>query len=146
MRTLPCLSAVLLAAALAGCAVQPKTVAAPEYDWAAGFEETCARLDEAGLSYTATPAEDGGYASIQLESGALFEVTAGPTSLLFNPDLDELESVRAEVAPGDAAALPLRGDFFLALFGGLCYNNCVRPKGDVRHSTAGGAKEQHGDF
>ena len=50
MRTLPCLSAVLLAAALAGCAAQPKTVAAPEYDWAAGFEETCARLDEAGLS------------------------------------------------------------------------------------------------
>lgn len=45
MRTLLCLSAVLLAAALAGCAVQPKTVAAPEYDWAAGFEETCARLE-----------------------------------------------------------------------------------------------------
>lgn len=45
MRTLPCLSAVLLAAALAGCAAQPKTVAAPEYDWAAGFEETCARLE-----------------------------------------------------------------------------------------------------
>ncbi len=45
MRTLPCLSAVLLAAALAGCAAQPKTVAAPEYDWAASFEETCARLE-----------------------------------------------------------------------------------------------------
>lgn len=129
MRTLPCLSAVLLAAALAGCAAQPKTVAAPEYDWAAGFEETCARLDEAGLSYTATPAEDGGYASILLESGALFEVTAGPTSLLFNPDLDELESVRAEVAPGDAAAMqsamqkalgaPLDGEYTYAAFDAL---------------------------
>ena len=55
-------------------------------------------------------------------------MTAGPTSLLFNPDLDELESVRAEVAPGDAAAMqsamqkvlgaPLDGEYTYAAFDG----------------------------
>ena len=54
-------AALCLALALAACTAVPadKDIAAPEFPWANGYDETVAALEEQGTEFTADPGADG---------------------------------------------------------------------------------------
>ena len=69
-------AALCLALALAACAAAPadKDIAAPEFPWANGYDETVAALQERGADFTADPGADGYQPSVRMDSGTLFGV------------------------------------------------------------------------
>ena len=99
-------AALCLALALAACAAAPadKDIAAPEFPWANGYDETVAALEEQGADFTADPGADGYQPSVRMDSGTLFGVDASEVILWFNTE-GALTSVNAYVAAADRETL-----------------------------------------
>ena len=99
-------AALCLALALAACTAAPadKDIAAPEFPWANGYDETVAALQERGADFTADPGADGYQPSVRMDSGTLFGVDASEVILWFNTE-GALTSVNAYVAAADRETL-----------------------------------------
>lgn len=98
--------ALCLAAVLAACTAAPaeKDIAAPEFPWANGYDQTVAALEEQGADFTADPGADGYQPSVRMDSGTLFGVDASEVILWFNTE-GALTSVNAYVAAADRETL-----------------------------------------
>ena len=99
-------AALCLALALAACTAAPadKDIAAPEFPWANGYDQTVAALEEQGVDFTADPGADGYQPSVRMDSGTLFGVDASEVILWFNTE-GALTSVNAYVAAADRETL-----------------------------------------
>ncbi|HJD20766.1 MAG TPA: hypothetical protein H9915_03000 [Candidatus Gemmiger faecigallinarum] len=95
-----------LALALAACAAAPadKDVAAPEFPWANGYDQTVAALEEQGAEFAADPGDETYAPNIQLDSGTLFGVEASGVVLGFTR-AGELTSVSGYVDAAEKETL-----------------------------------------
>lgn len=98
--------ALALALALAACTAAPaaQDIAAPEFPWANGYDETVAALEEQGAAFTADPGAEGYQPSVRMDSGTLFGVEASEVVLWFNAE-GALTSVNAYVDAADRETL-----------------------------------------
>ena len=100
------MAAIAAALMLTACAAAPaeQDIAAPEFPWANGYDQTVAALEEQGAEFAADPGDETYAPNIQLDSGTLFGVDASEVILWFNTE-GALTSVNAYVAAADRETL-----------------------------------------